>query len=275
LKTRIAFIGVGNMAGAILGGIVAAGSFSPSNITLFDKNASQYEKYAEYPFTIASTAAEAVKAADYIVLAVKPQNYRDVLCEIKDAGISTDGKVFISLAAGISTDTIEKCLGCRAAIVRTMPNTPMLVGFGVTALCPNDLVSDEDFETVRSLFASRGTAFILSEDKMNSVISVTGSSPAYIYKMIEALYEGAIAEGMDESGMLDIICDTVIGSAQMVKTSGKTPSELIRMGTSPKGTTEKAMIALEEHGFSDGIKDAMHRCTLRAEELAKEFSDSI
>ena len=275
MKNKIAFVGVGNMASAILGGIVAAGSFNPENICLFDKIPSQYEKYSNYSFVKAATVTEAVDFSDFIVLAVKPQNYKDVLTEINESGIILDGKVFISLAAGISTETIEQCLGKNVAIVRTMPNTPMLVGYGVTALCPNALVSDEALETVRGLFASRGTAFLLPEDKMNPIISVTGSSPAYIYKMIEALYEGALSEGIDPDGILEVICDTVIGSAQMVKESGKTPGELIKMVTSPRGTTEKAMIALEEHGFSDGIKDAMHRCTIRAEELAKEFRDSI
>lgn len=275
MKNKIAFLGVGNMAGAMLGGIISSGNFSHNNIALYDQFTEKYEKYADYPFYIADSIKSAVEFADFIVLAVKPQNYTEVLAKIKDSGIDISEKTFISLAAGIDTETICKCLDKNVSVVRTMPNTPMLIGFGVTALSPNEFVSAEDFEAVKAIFDSRGRTLCLDEDKMNAIISVTGSSPAYIYLMIEAMLEGARQEGIDSPEVLDIICDTVIGSAQMVKSTGKTPSELIAMVKSPKGTTEQALNALEEHRFTEAITDAMHRCTVRAEELAKDFSDSI
>jgi len=275
MKNKIAFLGVGNMAGAMLGGILSSGVFSHENIALYNRSPQKYEKYAEYPFYIADSIASAVDFADFIVLAVKPQNYTDVLTEIKDSSVDISNKTFISLAAGIDTKTICRCLQKNISVVRTMPNTPMLIGFGVTALSPNEYVPADDFKAVKAIFDSRGKTICLEEDKMNAVISVTSSSPAYIYLMIEAMLKGAQAEGIDSPETLDIICDTLIGSAQMVKESGKTPSELIAMVKSPKGTTEQALIALEEHKFTESVIDAMHRCTVRAQELAKDFSDSI
>lgn len=275
MKNKIAFLGVGNMAGAMLGGIISSGSFSPKNIALYDKFTQAYDKYKEYHFCIADSIAAAVDFADYIVLAVKPQNYTEVLTEIKNSSVDISNKTFISLAAGIDTKTICKCLGKEVSIVRTMPNTPMLIGFGVTALSPNESVSADDFEAIKAIFDSRGKTICLDEDKMNAIISVTSSSPAYIYLMIDAMLKGAQAEGIDSPETLDIICDTLIGSAQMVKNSGKTPSELITMVKSPKGTTEQALNALEEYKFTEAVADAMHRCTVRAEELSKDFSDSI
>ncbi len=223
-------------------------------------------------FRIASSPADAAEISDFIVLSVKPQNYFDVLGNIKESGISLAGKVFISLGAGITSDSVCRCLGADAAVVRTMPNTPMLIGYGVTALCPNKFVSNEDFSKVEAIFASRGATMRLPEEMMNPVISVTSSSPAYIYLMIDAMLSGAKAEGADDPKMLEMICRTVIGSAEMVLKSGKTPEELIRMVKSPKGTTEQALNALSEHGFSEAVADAMHRCTLRAEELSAEFT---
>lgn len=275
MKNKIAFLGVGNMAGAMLGGIISSGNFSHENIALYNRSPQKYEKYAEYPFYIADSVKSAVEFADFIVLAVKPQNYTEVLTEIKNSSVDISNKTFISLAAGIDTKTICKCLGKDVSIVRTMPNTPMLIGFGVTALSPNKFVSADDFEAIKAIFDSRGRTLCLTEDKMNPIISVTGSSPAYVYLMIEAMLEGARAEGIDSPETLDIICDTLIGSAQMVKNSGKTPSELITMVKSPKGTTEQALNALEEYKFTEAVADAMHRCTIRAEELSKDFSDSI
>ena len=275
MRNKIAFLGVGNMAEAMLGGIISSENFPQENIALYDHFKEKYDKYKDYPFYIADSIASAVDFADFVVLAVKPQNYVEVLEEIKNSSVDISNKTFISLAAGIDTKTICKCLGKNVSVVRTMPNTPMLIGFGVTALSPNEFVPSADFEVVKAIFDSRGRTLCLPQDKMNAIISVTSSSPAYVYLMIEAMLCGAHAEGIDSPETLDIICDTLIGSAQMVKSSGKTPSELITMVKSPKGTTEQALNALEEYRFTEAVADAMHRCTVRAEELAKDFSDSI
>ena len=259
MEKRFAFIGAGNMASAIIGGLTdktAAGAVPEAQITLFDKNPAQYDRYGT-GFVRASSAADAARDADIVVLAIKPQNYAEVLDEL--GRTDTHGKIFISIAAGISTAFVETYLGSDAAVVRTMPNTPLLIGKGVTALCRNKNVSDAQFDLVEHIFASRGATLRLDEADMNKIIAATSSSPAYIFLMIKAICDGAAAEG--------IRC--VIGSAELALRSNKSLDELIRMVTSPKGTTEKALEVFYAAGFEKTVAAAMDACTRRADELAQ------
>ena len=141
LKGKFAFLGTGNMAGAIIRSMQS--NYSADNIVLFDKDTSKYDSYKNEPFILANSAPEAVKIADYIFLSVKPQNFTELLTEIKDSKVSLEGKTFISIAAGITTDFVCEKLGFNAAVIRTMPNTPLLVGKGVTALSKNEYVNDK------------------------------------------------------------------------------------------------------------------------------------
>lgn len=261
---KYSFIGAGNMAYAIIGGM------KDGDITVYDKIVSQYEKFGGKVKTAASVA-EAVKVADYIILSVKPQNFAELTAEIRESGVSLDGKTFISIAAGVSCASICKGLGREVPVIRTMPNTPLLIGKGVTALSKNSLVSDADFEEIKEMFSKSGSVFELPEEKMNTVIAATSSAPAYIYYFIDCIYREAQAEGLDSEGLLDMICETVKGSADMVRSSGKTPSELVKAVTSPKGTTEKAMEVFYGEGLSEMISRAMRACTKRAEELSAEL----
>ncbi|MBR2459799.1 MAG: pyrroline-5-carboxylate reductase [Clostridia bacterium] len=261
---RFAFLGAGNMAAAIIGGMKNA------DITVYDKFPSQYDKF-DASVKKAPTAAKAVEGTDYIVLSVKPQNFPELLAELRESGTPTDGKVFISIAAGISCESICRGLGKNVAVIRTMPNTPLMIGKGVTALSRNELVSDDDFCTVEAMFASLGKTMILPEDKMNAVIAATSSAPAYVYYFIDCIYREAKREGIDSNDLLSAICAMVSGSAEMLMSTGKTPEELIRMVTSPKGTTERAMNVLYQDNFSDIIARAMQACSERAEELSKQY----
>lgn len=266
MDKTFAFIGTGNMAYAIIGGLVnpsSALSVSKNQITLFDSNPTQYEKFGD-GYTIASTIADAMQA-DIIVLAVKPQNYADVLSEIN--GINLTGKILISIAAGISTAYIESKVG-ECAVVRTMPNTPLLIGKGVTALCRNQYVSDADFALVEQIFAASGTTIRLDESEMNKIIAATSSSPAYIFLMIKAICDGAEAQGICCADLRSAVCNMVIGSATLALESDKSLEELIRMVTSPKGTTEQALRVLYDANFEKMIADAMDACTKRADELS-------
>ncbi|NLK39991.1 MAG: pyrroline-5-carboxylate reductase [Clostridiales bacterium] len=274
MDKKIAFLGTGNMASAIINGITApdsAAHVDESRIVLYDIDQSKYAPYQNRSFILASSPVEAATIADYIVLAVKPQNYQTLLLELKRGVNSLSGKVFVSLAAGISTASIADTLGQDVAIVRTMPNTPLLAGYGVTALCRNDKVSDDDFNRIRGIFDSRGMTALLPESDMNKIISATSSAPAYVYTFIKAIYDGASAQGLENEALLEMICRTVIGSAEMVLRSKMPLDELIRMVTSPKGTTERALEVLNSHDFSDIIALAMKKCTERADELSKEL----
>ena len=261
---KLAFLGAGNMAFAIVGGLKNA------DITVYDKITSQYDKF-DSSVKRAVSASEAVMDADYIFLAVKPQNFPELLGELRESEVVLDGKTFVSIAAGISCESICRNLGKTVAVIRTMPNTPLLIGKGVTALSRNDAVSDEAFEEIKATFDSLGKTLILPEDKMNAVIAATSSAPAYVYHFIDAICKEARAEGVDTPELLTAVCAMVSGSAEMLMSTGKAPEELIKMVTSPKGTTERAMNVLYEEGFADTVARAMQACTERAEELSKNY----
>lgn len=267
MNKTISFIGTGNMAYAIIGGLTNADSalaIPKDRITLYDANPAQYNKFSG-GFNIADNISDAVKS-DVIFLAVKPQNYADVLANINGTDLS--GKIIISIAAGISTEYIEKAVG-SCAVVRTMPNTPLLVGKGLTALCRNKNVSDEDFDLVEKMFAASGTTIRIDESEMNKIIPATSSSPAYVFLFIKAICDGAEAQGLKCDDLRKAVCDAVIGSAALARESNLSLEELIRMVTSPKGTTERAMNVFYEEGFESMIGRAMDACLKRADELAK------
>ncbi len=264
---RIGFIGAGNMATAIIGGILRSGSADGEHITVFDVLPDKLELLAKEKGIQTSDSAEnVVKNSDITVLAVKPQNYSEVLENIKPA--VTNEKVLVTIAAGISTDYIAHAIGTDCPMVRVMPNTPLLLGVGATALSKRN-ISDEDFEYVYNMFSAGGVTAILDESQMNSVIAVNGSSPAYIYLFAKAMVDYAVKEGIDESEALKLVCATLKGSAEMLEKSGDTPDTLIKKVSSPGGTTLKALEKLEEKDFYNSVLEAMDACTKRANELSK------
>ena len=266
---KLAVIGVGNMASAIIGGILNSGLGKASELRLFDRKPEKLAPFTEKGAYAASGIADAVDGADFILLSVKPQNLTEVLGELKAAELS--GKTFISICAGVSTSIIEKKLGRAVPVVRVMPNTPLQIGLGVSALAKNAEVSDEAFDFACSVFESSGMVLKLDESAMNAIISVNGSSPAYFYYFIDAMCKSAKAQGLDCDGIVEAVCRTVIGSAEMLMRSGKTPEELIRAVTSPKGTTERAMNVLFDADVAGTIDKAMRACTDRAAEMAREL----
>ncbi len=261
---RYSFIGAGNMAGAIIGGM------EECPVTVFDKNTAQYDKFPP-EIKRAESIAQALEDGDYIFLAVKPQNFCEVLSEIKACGVDFDDKVFVSIAAGVKISSICRMLGREVPVIRTMPNTPLLIGSGVTALSRNEKVSEQAFNEIKETFSSCGKTLVLTEDKMNAVIAATSSAPAYIYYLIDCMTKEAVNEGMDASEIKTAICEMIKGSADMVMMSDKSPTELIKMVTSPNGTTERAMNVFYKGGFDEMIARAMKACTLRAEELSDEL----
>lgn len=277
MRKKIAFIGVGNMASAIINGITACQRIAMSDIILYDKFSTKPAEYAARGAIVATSEAEAAELADCVFLCVKPQNFPDVLpclSEVKDA----ERKLFVTIAAGIPMQTVEKACNF-APVVRALPNTPILVGCGVTAICRTDKVSDEDLEFVCDIFRSSSSVLLIEESQMNRIIGVTSSSPAYAFLFIKSIYEGALAQelvkseanpyGIDTEVLISSICDMLIGAATLMKSTEKTPDEQISMVASKGGTTERALLELERCGFTDGIICAMKKCTDRADELGK------
>lgn len=262
---KILFIGAGNMASAISGGIVKSQIVSADQIYLFDKLQEQYKKF-DARCVGTNTLSEGFCDAKYIFLSVKPQNIKDVLAEI--CQLDYQDKIFVSICAGITIESIENALP-NSQVIRTMPNTPLMLGMGVTAICRNNIVSDKDFDFVKSIFSSSGYVTEIEEKDINCLTSVTSSSPAYVYLFAKGILEGAKLQGFDYDDTLKMICYTLIGSANMILSTKKSVDDLIAMVKSPNGTTEKALNVFEDKNFLGIISEAMNACTKRAEELSK------
>lgn len=264
---KIGFIGAGNMATAIIKGMLNNNVANADDIYVFDLDADKLQTMSRQGINTCKNANAVVESCHFVVLAVKPQNYQKVLQGIGSS--VTDNTVMVSIAAGISIDYVVNTLGKKCPCVRVMPNTPLLLGCGATAVCPSDNISEDDFNVVKSMFATSGVCQVLPESQMNTVISVNGSSPAYIYLFSKAMCDYAIEQGISSDVAMDLICATLKGSAEMLMQSGDTPDQLIKKVSSPGGTTIAALDVLDKGGFYQNIKDAMQACTKRAEELGK------
>lgn len=264
---KIGFIGGGNMASAIIGGIVGTKTYPAELVSVYDIHEEKREAlHRSAGIRAAASAPELVRDCGIVFLAVKPQSFPSMLEEIRpEVG---EDKLLVSIAAGISAASITGALSCRCPVIRAMPNTPLTIGKGATAVCRTPNVPDEAFELVCRLFSSCGTVTELDEGRMNAVISVSGSSPAYIYLFAKAILEGAEKQGIDSETALPLICQTLEGSAGMLRT-GKAPDELIRAVSSRGGTTLAALDVLNRNRFGQVIVEAMDACTARAEELGK------
>ncbi len=263
---KIGFIGVGNMASAMISGITSSGGYPWENIYLYDIFSSKTEEFSKLGAKNALSAADIYSQCDCVVLAVKPQNYPEVIEELSK--VNNDRCVlFISIAAGITTETVSNALGGKA-VVRALPNTPIFIGKAVTALCRNSYVTDEEFEFVKDIFGTSGEITVINENEMNRIISVISSSPAYVFKFIKAICDGADAQGLDGKALLCSVCSMVSGSAQMLAQSDKSADELIAMVCSKGGTTERAVAELDNFSFEEAIVSAMKKCTARADELS-------
>lgn len=264
---KTGFIGAGNMATAIINGILRQKAEKPENIFVFDLDENKLRTMGEKGVGTLTSCRELTEKSDIIVLAIKPQNYDEVLEEIRDAVDSS--KTFVTIAAGISIDYIRNRLGTDVPAVRVMPNTPLLLGKGATAMCQSENIDKDIFDKIYNMFALSGDVALLDESRMNAVIAVNGSSPAYIYLFAKAMRDYAVSVGIDENTAMKLICKTFEGSAEMLRSSGDTPDQLITKVCSKGGTTIEAMNVLRDNKVEETIINAMKACTKRAEELGK------
>ncbi len=264
---KIGFIGAGNMATAIIEGLLGAGT-PASDIAVFDMDKEKLGYFAEKGIFAEENSCTLTGKCDIIVLAVKPQNYSEVITEI--ASVADMNKTFVSIAAGITIDFVRTKLGLECPVVRVMPNTPLLVGKGATAMCFSQNVSENVREVTTSMFASSGVVEEFEEDKMDAIISVNGSSPAYFYLFAKAMADYAQSVGIDKDCAMNLICAAMEGSAEMLRTSGDDPDTLIKKVSSKGGTTIEALNKFYEHNLEGAVKEAMAACTKRAGELAAE-----
>ena len=250
-------IGCGNMAQAMLKGIIEKGIYRRDEIIVSRRSKKALEEIqSRLGVQITTENAEAAKKADVLILAVKPYQFREAIPAISDA--VTEDTLVISIAAGQTIENIENLFGKAVKIVRTMPNTPAFVSAGATGMCFNKNVTENEQEKAVALFESFGIA---------TVIGVSGSSPAYVFMMIEAMADAAVADGMPREQAYRLAAQSVYGSAKMVLETGKHPGELKDMVCSPGGTTIEAVRVLEEKGLRSAVIEGQMACVRKAREL--------
>lgn len=266
---KVAFIGGGNLAYALVSGMVSSGIFKANDIKVSDPNEAKIERFrSEFKVRITHDNLKAIAFADVIILAVKPNLYRCVIDQIKDS--ITTKHLVISVAAGMTIDYLERRFDKPVRIVRTMPNIPASVHAGMTALSLNQhtLVEDENF--VQELFNCVGNAEIIPEYLMDVVTAISGSSPAIVYMFIEALTDGAVLKGMNREQAYRFVSQAVLGSAKMVRDLKIHPGQLKDNVTSAGGTSIEAVYSLEKNGFRGIIMQAIEVCTDKAKRLTGE-----
>ncbi|MHB1455913.1 MAG: pyrroline-5-carboxylate reductase [Armatimonadota bacterium] len=264
----IGFSGGGMMAEAIVAGLTASGIKS-DNISVFDIVESRRLYLREkYNIGIAESNAEIVQFADVIILAVKPNVVPNVLAEVGSTIGST--QLVISNIAGVKIESIEKMLANQTPVIRVMPNTPALIGMGASALSPGKYADATHMSIALHIYSAVGKAIEISEEKLDAVTGLSGSGPAYVYMMIEAMADGGVRMGLPRATALMLAAQTVAGTALMVLDSDDHPAVLKDRVTTPGGTTIEGIAALERNGFRNSIIEAVTAATKRSEELGKK-----
>lgn len=264
---KLGFIGSGNMGSAIIGGIIRGNIASANDIIVSDLSKYALEKIRNVYGVETVNDNKIAAKTDILFLCVKPQFLYDVIDEIKS--VTEENTVIVSIAAGQSLKKITEAFGKNIKLIRVMPNTPALVGEGMAALTPNENVTENELETVTDIFNSFGIGETVPEKLMDAVTAVSGSSPAYVFMLIEAMADAAVIGGMARDKAYVFAAQSVLGSAKMVLETGKHPGELKDMVCSPAGTTIEAVAVLEESGFRSSIIKAMKECMKKSGDMGK------
>jgi pyrroline-5-carboxylate reductase len=262
----IGFLGVGVMGESILRGVLAAGT-SPLLVQVADRRAERAHEVARQHGVVEATPAGLAAAADLLLVAVKPGDVPDALAEV--GPVLRPDAVVVSVAAGLTTATLEQLLPPRTPVVRAMPNTPALVGAGVTAICPGSHAAREQVQAAAALLATVGTVVEVAEGQMDAVTAVSGSGPAYLFLVVEALVEAGVRAGLGRDLATRLVLATLDGSARMLAQTGEHPAVLRERVTSPGGTTAAALHRLEAHGLRAAFLDAVLANRDRAREIAE------
>lgn len=259
MDKKLGFIGIGNMGSAILGGVVKAKLFSAQNITVYDINENTIQNISkEYDIVTASSNKHVAESSDIIFLCIKPHIYETVILEIKD--IVKKDAIIVAIAAGQSLEALHSQFNEGTKIIRAMPNTPLLVSCGMTALCPGDNLSRIETENILAIFSSLGRAQILEEHLFDAFTGIAGSSPAYAFIFIDALADAGVKYGLSRKQSLEFSAQTLMGAAKMLLETGEHPAALKDAVCSPGGATIEAVAALEYSGFRASILDAVSAC---------------
>ena len=268
---KISFIGGGNMAAALLGGLVRGGWPAEAFAVAEPRAEQRRELTRRFGVACFEDNAECAARADAVVFAVKPQALREAANSVADA-LRRGKPLLISIAAGIRCDDLLRWAGDDFALVRAMPNTPALVGAGITGLFANAQASAAQRELAQEVLrAAGGTLWVAREELMDAVTAVSGSGPAYFFKMMEVMAESAAAHGLAREDAGELAVQTALGAAMLAREQSGDPAELRRQVTSPGGTTEAALSAMENGGFENALRGGMDAARARAAEIADEL----
>lgn len=267
--TRIGFLGAGNMAGALISGLLASKVVGPEQIRASDSRASRLSELStEHGIQTHTSNAELVAWANVVVLSVKPQVVPAVLTEC--GGAMGASHLVVSIVAGVPIRVLEARLGPGARVVRAMPNTPALARAGATAVSAGSVATTADLAVAQRLFDAVGRTVVLDEGHLDAVTGLSGSGPGYVFLFIEALADGGVKAGLPRDVALLLAAQTVYGSAKLLLETGDHPARLKDMVTSPGGTTIAGLSALEEAAVRSALITAVEKATLRSAELGKK-----
>ncbi|NOX38201.1 MAG: pyrroline-5-carboxylate reductase [Calditrichaeota bacterium] len=268
MSHSIAIIGAGRIGTALIGGLIRSRIVEPVQIVATARSEDTLSKIqSQYGIHVTTDNARAVEQSDIIILSVKPQNIREVLVEITPA-IRPD-QLILSVIAGITTAAIQKMIGQANPIVRAMPNIPVVVDAGATAIAAGKGVGESQLETARTIFSSVGKVVVVRESQMDAVTGLSGSGPAYIYMVIEALIDGGVKMGLSRDVATELSVQTVLGAARLMQETGKHPAVLRDDVTTPGGTAIAAIHELEEHGLRNMLISAVETASLRSQALSR------
>lgn len=269
MDKKIGFIGCGNMAKAMIKGIINSNLIKKENIIASAKSDSTIENGKnELKINMVKDNKEVAKVSDIIILATKPNIYPSVIEEIRD--IVDENKLIITIAAGKSIKEVEELFNGNVRVIRTMPNTPALVGEGMSGLSKGNYANEEDMNTAKQIFCSFGKCEEVEESLMDCVVGASGSSPAFVYMFIESLADGAVLSGMKRDTAYKFVAQSVLGSAKMVLESGEHPGKLKDNVCSPGGTTIAGVEALEKEGFRGSVIKAIKASVKKSMKMSEK-----
>lgn len=273
---KVAFIGAGALAEALISGMVEKHIADPNKIYVTNRgDRAKLEKIRQrYGVQIAlepETKERFIREADLIVIAMKPKDVAEALTPLRP--LFSESQLLVSVIAGLSIETLETMLPGGMPIVRTMPNTSSSIGLGMTGLSFSNLVSDQQRHIATEMFQAIGQVAVIPDKQMDTLTGISGSGPAYVYYFMEAMIEAAIENGFDPDTAYKLTAETVLGAATMVKRTGEFPAELRRKVTSPNGTTQAAIEMFDQYEFPFAIKAAIRRCIERAGEIGQQLNE--
>lgn len=275
MTAHISFIGAGNMASAIIGGLISQG-YSSESITATSPDQTMLDAIqSRFGIQVSSDNIAAAQRADILVLAVKPQILQQVCAELRPA-VDSRNPLILSIAAGIPLHSLQTWLGNHLPIVRAMPNTPAMIGCGATALYANPQVTQTQSHEVKNLLSSTGLVEWLPEESlMDAATAISGSAPAYFFLFFQAMEDAGVAQGLNRETARRLALQTGLGAASMALTASQDPEQLMRNVMSPQGSTERAIATFEAKGLRTIVTKAMQDCADRAKEMQAQFGAAL